>query len=161
MHSRVLHNKLLDCFILQLMGGQRISAYLFLRRALTLDLFIQKKCKRSEHVANAQVIYSYGKIEMLLKKTSFSYLIATCILASTSGVSAQNVTPSTVNNLNTNVIQIGSQYNISGGTQAGANLFYSLQKLGLSSGEIANFLSNSSVQNILTRVGTGQLRREV
>lgn len=93
---------------------------------------------------------------MLLKKTSFSYLIATCILASTSGVSAQNVTPSTVNNLNTNVIQIGSQYNISGGTQAGANLFYSLQKLGLSSGEIANFLSNSSVQNILTRVTGGE-----
>ncbi|MBD2175515.1 CHAT domain-containing protein [Pseudanabaena sp. FACHB-1998] len=58
--------------------------------------------------------------------------------------------------MNTNVNQIDRQYNITGGTQAGANLFYSLQKLGLTTGEIANFISNPNVQNILTRVTGGE-----
>ncbi|NEO88178.1 MAG: DUF4347 domain-containing protein, partial [Spirulina sp. SIO3F2] len=49
----------------------------------------------------------------------------------------------------------GDTYHIQGGTQAGANLFHSFQALGLSSGEIANFLSNPSVTNILGRVTGG------
>jgi filamentous hemagglutinin family protein len=92
---------------------------------------------------------------MLRKKRSFAYLLATCIIASTSGAYAQNITTG-ANGLNTNVEQVGNQYNITGGTQAEANLFYSLQKLGLSTGEIANFLSNPSVQNVLTRVTGGE-----
>jgi filamentous hemagglutinin family protein len=93
---------------------------------------------------------------MLTKKTSLSYVIISCILASSSGASAQNVVPSSVNGFNTDVTQVGNQYSITGGTQAGANLFHSLQKLGLSTGEIANFLSNSSIQNILTRITGGE-----
>lgn len=92
---------------------------------------------------------------MLRKQSSFGYLLATCILASANGVHAQSITTG-ANGLNTNVDQIGNQYNITGGTQAGGNLFYSLQKLGLSSGEIANFLSNPNVQNVLTRVTGGE-----
>ncbi|MEM8637607.1 MAG: CHAT domain-containing protein [Cyanobacteria bacterium P01_G01_bin.54] len=49
----------------------------------------------------------------------------------------------------------GNTYHIQGGTQAGANLFHSFQALGLSNGEIANFLSNPSVTNILGRVTGG------
>ncbi|MEM8642812.1 MAG: filamentous hemagglutinin N-terminal domain-containing protein [Cyanobacteria bacterium P01_G01_bin.54] len=49
----------------------------------------------------------------------------------------------------------GNTYRIQGGTQAGANLFHSFQTLGLSSGEIANFLSNPSITNILGRVTGG------
>ncbi|NEO88412.1 MAG: CHAT domain-containing protein, partial [Spirulina sp. SIO3F2] len=49
----------------------------------------------------------------------------------------------------------GDTYHIQGGTQAGANLFHSFHALGLSSGEIANFLSNPSVTNILGRVTGG------
>ncbi|MGB0561720.1 MAG: CHAT domain-containing protein [Spirulinaceae cyanobacterium] len=49
----------------------------------------------------------------------------------------------------------GNTYHIQGGTQAGANLFHSFQDFGLSSGEIANFLSNPSVSNIFGRVTGG------
>jgi filamentous hemagglutinin family protein len=93
---------------------------------------------------------------MLQPKRSVSYLLATCILASASAANAQNITPSNVNGLNTQVNQVGNQYNITGGTQSGANLFYSLQKLGLNANEIANFLTNPSVQNVLTRVTGGE-----
>ncbi|NEO83837.1 MAG: DUF4347 domain-containing protein [Spirulina sp. SIO3F2] len=49
----------------------------------------------------------------------------------------------------------GNTYNIEGGTQAGANLFHSFQEFGLSSGEIASFLSNPSITNIFGRVTGG------
>ncbi|NEO87655.1 MAG: filamentous hemagglutinin N-terminal domain-containing protein [Spirulina sp. SIO3F2] len=54
------------------------------------------------------------------------------------------------------VIQIdGNTYQIQGGTQAGANLFHSFQQFGLSSDEIANFLSKPSITNIFGRVTGG------
>ncbi|WP_434686316.1 filamentous hemagglutinin N-terminal domain-containing protein [Pseudanabaena minima] len=92
---------------------------------------------------------------MFILKHGLSYLLLTGIIASANGVHAQSITTG-ANGLNTNVDQVGNQYNITGGTQAGGNLFYSLQKLGLSSGEIANFLSNPNVQNVLTRVTGGE-----
>ncbi|NEO86011.1 MAG: DUF4347 domain-containing protein, partial [Spirulina sp. SIO3F2] len=49
----------------------------------------------------------------------------------------------------------GQTYHIGGGTQAGANLFHSFQEFGLSPGEIANFLSDPSIVNILGRVTGG------
>ncbi|MBE9137039.1 CHAT domain-containing protein [Nodosilinea sp. LEGE 07088] len=53
----------------------------------------------------------------------------------------------------------GNEYVITGGTLSGdsANLFHSLQQLGLSQGEIANFLSQPQVQNIITRVVGGNV----
>lgn len=45
--------------------------------------------------------------------------------------------------------------NITGGTQAGANLYHSFQQFGLNQGQIANFLSNPNIQNILGRVVGG------
>ncbi|MBF2066600.1 MAG: filamentous hemagglutinin N-terminal domain-containing protein, partial [Calothrix sp. C42_A2020_038] len=48
-----------------------------------------------------------------------------------------------------------NQFNITGGTQSGANLFHSFQKFGLNSGQIANFLSTPNIQNILGRVVGG------
>jgi filamentous hemagglutinin family protein len=57
---------------------------------------------------------------------------------------------------NTLVNQSGSTFNITGGTQAGANLFHSFQRFGLNQGQIANFLSNPSIQNILGRVSGGE-----
>ncbi|NEO87682.1 MAG: CHAT domain-containing protein [Spirulina sp. SIO3F2] len=50
----------------------------------------------------------------------------------------------------------GNTYHIQGGTQAGANLFHSFQALGLSPGEIADFLSNPGISNILGRVTGGE-----
>jgi len=51
----------------------------------------------------------------------------------------------------------GNQFNIEGGTLSGngANLFHSLEKLGLNRDQIANFLANPQVRNILTRVVGG------
>ncbi|MGD1927399.1 MAG: beta strand repeat-containing protein [Leptolyngbyaceae cyanobacterium] len=47
-------------------------------------------------------------------------------------------------------------YTINGGTQVDANLFHSFQQFGLSTNEIANFLANPDVANILARVSGGQ-----
>jgi filamentous hemagglutinin family protein len=51
----------------------------------------------------------------------------------------------------------GNQFNIEGGTLSGngANLFHSLEKLGLNRDQIANFMANPQVQNILTRIVGG------
>ncbi len=54
------------------------------------------------------------------------------------------------------VNRVGNQFDITGGTRAGANLFHSLLKFGLSEQQIANFLSQPSIRNILTRVTGGE-----
>ncbi len=92
---------------------------------------------------------------MPIAQQSLRFLVFTLVLASGNSVYAQSIIPAK-DGLNTTVNQVGNQYNITGGTQAGVNLFHSLQKLGLSAGEIANFLSNSGIQNILTRVTGGE-----
>ncbi|TVQ58525.1 MAG: CHAT domain-containing protein [Spirulina sp. DLM2.Bin59] len=49
----------------------------------------------------------------------------------------------------------GQTYQISGGTQAAANLFHSFEQFGLTAGEIAQFLSQPGIENILARVTGG------
>ena len=78
------------------------------------------------------------------------------ILSPSYPVMAQAIAPAadgtgTIVNIN------GQTYNITGGTLSGdgANLFHSFQQLGLDSGQIANFLSNPNIQNILGRVTGG------
>ncbi len=56
----------------------------------------------------------------------------------------------------TQVSQSGNTFDITGGRRAGANLFHSFQQFGLNQGQIANFLSNPSIQNILGRVTGGE-----
>lgn len=56
---------------------------------------------------------------------------------------------------NTLVNQMGSTFSITGGTQAGSNLFHSFQLFSVKSGQTANFLSNPAIANILTRVTGG------
>jgi filamentous hemagglutinin family protein len=58
--------------------------------------------------------------------------------------------------VNSIVSQNGQTFNITGGTQAGANLFHSLQKFGLDANQIANFISRPEIANILTRVVGGE-----
>jgi filamentous hemagglutinin family protein len=69
---------------------------------------------------------------------------------------AQNITtapdgPGTIVNIN------GQTYNITGGSLSGdgANLFHSFSQFGLDANQIANFLSNPNIQNILGRVTGG------
>lgn len=72
---------------------------------------------------------------------------------------AQSIVPTQgIGSLGTQVapdITNAQQLNIIGGTQAAANLYHSFQQFGLTQGEIANFMSNPSIQNILARVTGG------
>jgi filamentous hemagglutinin family protein len=72
----------------------------------------------------------------------------------TAPVTAQPITAAQ-DGTNTVVLPNGQQFDITGGTQAGANLFHSFQQFGLSQGQIANFLSQPNIQNILGRVVGG------
>ncbi|MGA7933836.1 MAG: CHAT domain-containing protein [Kovacikia sp.] len=71
-------------------------------------------------------------------------------------VQAQTITPAN-DRTNTLVTPNGNQLNISGGQLSGngANLFHSFEKFGLTQGQIANFLSNPQIQNILGRIVGG------
>lgn len=69
---------------------------------------------------------------------------------------AQSIIPK-ADGTGTLVTPSDNRYDISGGTLSkdGANLFHSFQKFGLDEGQIANFLSNPSIHNILGRVVGG------
>jgi len=66
------------------------------------------------------------------------------------------ITPS-ADGTGTQVTPIGDQIDITGGTLSGdgANLFHSFSQFGLDSDQIANFISQPSIQNILGRVNGG------
>ena len=53
---------------------------------------------------------------------------------------------------NSQVIQQGNIYNITGGTQAGSNLFHSFEKFGVPTGGEAYFNNAVDIQNIISRV---------
>jgi len=53
------------------------------------------------------------------------------------------------------VNQNGQQFNITGGTQAGRNLFHTFHQFGLNQGQVANFFSNPAIANILAQENGG------
>ena len=69
---------------------------------------------------------------------------------------AQSIAPAS-DSVGTVVTPAGNRHDISGGTLSdnGQNLFHSFQDFGLNTGEIANFLSNPNLRNILSRVVGG------
>ncbi|MGL5192436.1 MAG: filamentous hemagglutinin N-terminal domain-containing protein, partial [Chroococcales cyanobacterium] len=69
---------------------------------------------------------------------------------------AQTITPA-ADGTGTIVTPEGQQFNIEGGqlSQDGANLFHSFEQFGLDAGQVANFLSNPDIQNILGRITGG------
>ncbi len=70
---------------------------------------------------------------------------------------AQSITPA-ANGTNTQVLQTGGQYTITGGafSSDGRNLFHDFQRFGLTQGERATFLANPQLHNILGRVSGGE-----
>ncbi len=68
------------------------------------------------------------------------------------GFAQAQITP---NGAGTVINPQGNQINITGGTQAGANLFHSFRDFNLTPAQIANFLSNPQTQNILARINGG------
>ncbi|HEY9883603.1 MAG TPA: glycosyltransferase, partial [Thermosynechococcaceae cyanobacterium] len=90
--------------------------------------------------------------------TKMSSLLASLpLLGAITGMPAhaQSITAAP-DSTNTSVILNGDRYDISGGTQAGSNLFQSFQRFGLSASETATFLANPQIQNILGRVVGGE-----
>ncbi|NEP57463.1 MAG: CHAT domain-containing protein [Symploca sp. SIO2G7] len=79
---------------------------------------------------------------------------ALCLLALATELQAQPITPAN-DNTGTIVNYDGNQFNIDGGTRSGANLFHSVEQFGLDTGQVANFLSNPQIDNILGRVVGG------
>lgn len=79
-----------------------------------------------------------------------------CIVGTIDSTSAQSITPAPAQDGTGTVITMpdGQTYNIEGGTLSGdgANLFQSFEQFDLNAGEVANFLSNPHIQNILGRV---------
>ncbi|MEW5859817.1 MAG: CHAT domain-containing protein [Cyanobacteriota bacterium] len=78
--------------------------------------------------------------------------ISVCFLS----VQAQSIVPAT-DGTGTIVKPNGTLYDIQGGTKSAdnTNLFHSFTQFGLNQGEIANFISSPSIQNILGRVTGG------
>ena len=94
---------------------------------------------------------------LIIKKASVLFVVLplTANIAVKS-VQAQSITPAT-DGTGTIVTPNGNQFNIEGGSlsQDGANLFHSFEKFGLDTDQIANFLSNPEIRNILGRVVGG------
>ncbi|MEG5019483.1 MULTISPECIES: two-partner secretion domain-containing protein, partial [unclassified Microcoleus] len=69
---------------------------------------------------------------------------------------AQPIVPA-ADGTGTVVTRSGNRYDINGGSLSGdgANLFHSFGQFGLNQGQIANFLTNSAIQNILARIAGG------
>jgi filamentous hemagglutinin family protein len=92
-------------------------------------------------------------------KKNIRLLMAALLLAwgvTLERVKAQSITPAT-DGTGTVVDSSGNRIDITGGQLSGdkANLFHSFSKFGLNENQIANFLSNPKIQNILGRVVGG------
>nr|MDJ0679066.1 glycosyltransferase [Xenococcaceae cyanobacterium MO_167.B52] len=90
-----------------------------------------------------------------LFKTAITVLPFTAAL-SLQPASAQQIIPNNDGTM-TVITKDGSTFNIDGGTLSGdgKNLFHSFREFGLDAGQIANFLSNPNIQNILGRINGG------
>ena len=87
---------------------------------------------------------------------AFIPIPATLCLAASSFAQAPTIIPA-ADGTGTAVTQQQNRFDITGGKTSGdgANLFHSFQQFGLSEGQIANFISNPAIRNILGRVVGG------
>ncbi|WP_432809136.1 CHAT domain-containing protein [Pantanalinema sp. GBBB05] len=84
---------------------------------------------------------------------SYRFLVFWLLAASASPAFAQSITPAQ-DGTGSTVTRSNNRYDLSGGQRSGdgTNLFHSFEQFGLNQGEIANFLSNPAIQNILGRI---------
>lgn len=96
----------------------------------------------------------------IMKRSVQSWLITCgsilCNLFIFSPAQAQIISDTTLPN-NSSVIIEGSTSNITGGTQAGTNLFHSFKQFSLPTGATAYFTNGIDIQNIFARVTSGSI----
>ena len=140
----------------QVLGAQTAIARALKRRGLANQLAIEVSAPDGRFFLRRKVVPTPAKKASLVAHVR-SLLASLPLLGvmATAPARAQSVT-SAIDNTNTSVTLSGNRYDISGGTQAGSNLFQSFQRFGLSANETANFLASPQVQNILGRVVGGE-----
>ncbi|MBW4607223.1 MAG: filamentous hemagglutinin N-terminal domain-containing protein [Hassallia sp. WJT32-NPBG1] len=79
------------------------------------------------------------------------------MFATATSVLAQSITTDGTLPNNSNVIVRGNTFNITGGTQAGRNLFHSFQEFSVPTGGAAFFNNALDIQNIISRVTGGSV----
>ncbi|NEP60004.1 MAG: filamentous hemagglutinin N-terminal domain-containing protein, partial [Symploca sp. SIO2G7] len=96
------------------------------------------------------------KPQLLSSLLTATFVIGLFTAPPHSSAQGQSPTPA-ADGTGTAVIPNGNQFQIYGGSLSadGANLFHSFEQFGLSSGQIANFLSSPEIHNILGRVVGG------
>ncbi|HBB33646.1 MAG TPA: hypothetical protein DDZ80_25000 [Cyanobacteria bacterium UBA8803] len=109
--------------------------------------------RMSESKGSVWAIASSGRFSQVSVFLPILGLVAT--LTSTP-LQAQPIIPA-ADGTGTVVTKHGNRFDINGGSLSSdrANLFHSFEEFGLSEGQIANFLSNPQIQNILGRVVGG------
>ncbi|KYC40577.1 hypothetical protein WA1_26015 [Scytonema hofmannii PCC 7110] len=87
---------------------------------------------------------------------AFGVTMSLTLAFATNSASAQ-MTPDGTLPTNSSVIREGNNFNITGGTQAGGNLFHSFVEFSVPTGSTAIFHNSTDIQNIINRVTGGSV----
>jgi filamentous hemagglutinin family protein len=122
-----------------------------------LFTLINKPQKRQEELTNqpSNIIPFSKKIE---KTFAASFLLSSLTFLGGNTVFAQPIVPAN-DGTNTIVNPQGNRFDITGGQRSsdGANLFHTFTRFGLNNQQIANFLSQPNIRNILARINGGEI----
>ncbi|MCW6035255.1 CHAT domain-containing protein [Spirulina subsalsa FACHB-351] len=110
----------------------------------------------SKVVGQVQSIWSRVSALVCPSAKIAGYTLGTVLVSHAAPLAAQTIIPAN-DGTGTIILENGDRIDITGGSLSsdGANLFHSLQQFGLNPGQIANFLSNPQIDNILGRIVGG------